>query len=109
LTFIKDEEVENALDWLILNASNAAQARADKLYLEAYSKVLLAKIMKEHPSLPVSAQEREAYADPRYEMHLNGWKEAVLNDAKMQWQKNAYEAKLEAWRTMSATERAMKL
>ena len=109
MIFIKDEEVEHALFWLQDHATQAAQSRADRLYLEAYSKVLLAKIMKEHSSLPVSAQEREAYADPRYEMHLKGLREAVLNDVKLQWQKAAMEAKLESWRTMSATERAGKL
>jgi hypothetical protein len=108
-SFISDEEVERSLHWLADNASKAAQCRADRLYLEAFSKVLIAQIMKEHATLPVSAQEREAYADPRYEMHLKGLKEAIHNDVQIQWRKAAHEAKLESWRTMSATERAMKL
>ena len=109
MAFIKDEEVEQALFWLSDHACKAAQARADKLYLEAYSKVLLAQIMKEHPSLGVAAQEREAHSDPRYLMHLKGLREAHINDHKMSWLKASMEAKIEAWRTMNATERAMKL
>lgn len=107
--FIPDSEIEAALFWLQDHAHKAAQSRAERLHLEDYSKVLIAKIMREWPSLGVSAQEREAYADPRYETHLKGLKEAIFNDVKLQWTKSAMEARLEAWRTMSATERAAKL
>jgi hypothetical protein len=41
-------KVERSLHWLADNASKAAQCRADRLYLEAFSKVLIAQIMKEH-------------------------------------------------------------
>jgi hypothetical protein len=107
--FITDEEIETALFWLHDNASKAAQARADRIYLESYSKVLVAKIMKEHPSLSGVAQEREAYADPRYEMHLKGLHEAVLQDHKLTWLKDSCKAKMEAWQTMSANIRGAKL
>ena len=107
--FISDESVDKALHWLIQHASDAAGAKADRIHVEAYSKVLLSQIMKEHPDLSVAAQEREAYADPRYIEHLKALRDAVERDCKMQFLRSACEAKLEAWRTMSATERAMKI
>lgn len=107
--FVTDESVEKALDWLRSNAIAASRAKAERVYLEAFTKHLIAKIMKEHPSLPVSGQEREAYADARYLTHIEGLKVAVENDSRMQFLRSAAEAKLEAWRTLHATERAMKL
>ena len=109
MSFITDEEVEKALDWLRVSAVQCAKARAERIYLDEYSKALRSILMKEHGNLSVSAQEREACSDPRYVSHLDALRIAVENDAKMQFLRAAAEAKLEAWRTMHATERAMKL
>jgi hypothetical protein len=111
--FITEESVDKALHWLMSHAAEAAKARAERIYLEEYSRVLRSKIMQEHTGLlkelSVSAQEREACADPRYEEHLQALKIAVENDAKMTFLRGACEARIEAWRTQAATERAMKL
>lgn len=108
-SFITDEEIEKALDWLRDNALPAAKARAERLYVEDYARVLKARIMKEHPKLSAVAQEREAYADQRYLQHLEAIRQAVEEDARITFLRGAAESKLEAWRTMAATERAMKL
>ncbi len=71
---IDEKEVEAAVDWLRDTANEAAQKRAERLYLDEYRKVLRAKLMKQHMDLPVSAQEREALADPKYEEHLQALK-----------------------------------
>lgn len=106
---VTDEEAEKALHWLRANIGNAAKARAERSYLEEYSKVLRAMIMKEHTSLSAAAQEREAYADPRYLTHIEGLKKAIENDCRMTFARGAAEAVQDAWRTQAATERAMKL
>jgi hypothetical protein len=107
--FITEESVDKALHWLMTNATAAAKARAEKVYLEEYTKALRSKLMQEHKELPVSAQEREACADPRYAQHLEVLKIAVENDAKITFIRGACEARIEAWRTQAATERAMKV
>ena len=63
---ITDEDVETAFDWLRENAAAAAKARAERVYLEEFRKSLKSQLMQEHHNIPVSAQERDAYADPRY-------------------------------------------
>ena len=55
---IDEKEVEAAVDWLRDTANEAAQKRAERLYLDEYRKVLRAKLMKQHMDLPVSAQQR---------------------------------------------------
>jgi hypothetical protein len=107
--FITETEIEKALDYLRDNADAAARARAERIYMEEYRKVVKAQLMKEHDGIPISAQEREAYADPNYAAHLDALREAVFQDEKHRFLLEAAKAKCDAWRTQSATERAMKL
>lgn len=103
---IPDSKVEEAFDWLHANANAAAEAKAQRVYLEEYRKILKARIMQEHNDLPVSAQEREAYASSRYEEHLEGLKLAVERDERLRWLKEAKLAEIDAWRTASSNRRA---
>lgn len=109
MKFISEDEIDRALDYLRDNANVAAQARANRVYAEEYRKTVKAQIMKEHDALPISAQERNAYADPRYVAHLEAIKEAVFADEKHRFLLAAAQAKCDAWRTQQATERAMKI
>lgn len=105
-SFITDEEIDKALDFLRDNARDAAQARAERIYVEEYRKTLKATLMKEHGSMSAVLQEREAYADPRYVQHLEAIKEAVKADEFSRFMRIAAEAKIEAWRTQSSNSRA---
>ena len=106
---INEQEVEAAVDWLRDTAQEAAQKRAERLYLDEYRKVLRAQLMKQHMDLPVSAQEREALADPKYAEHLQSLKIAIDEDERMRFLRVAAEAKIEAWRSMNANYRAIKV
>ena len=103
--FIDDSEIESALAWLTSNASAAAKARAERSYVEDYAKVLRARIMKEHPKLSAAKQEAEAYADSRYLQHLEAIRQAINEDAKCTFLREAALAKINAWQSMSANER----
>lgn len=102
---IAESDIEKACDYLVANARKAAKARAERAYVEEYRKTIKAQIMREHNNLPLGAQEREAYADPRYAQHLQAIKEAVEADEYQRWMMAAAEAKLEAWRTQQANAR----
>ena len=106
---ISEDEVQKALDYLRDHAGEAAQARANRLHLEDYLKVIKANIMRENQLLPLGAQEREAYADPRYAAHLEVIKQAIEMDEKHRFLLEAAKAKLDCWRTLMATERAHKI
>lgn len=102
---ISEQDIERAFDWLVQNADKAAETRAARIYLEEGRKRLKAIIMSEHVNMPVSAQEREAYADDRYKVHLEGLREAIAADEKMKWLKDTAIAKIEAWRTLESSRR----
>ena len=84
-----------------------AQARADRVDAEEYRKSLTAILMKEHAALPAVAQEREAYADPRYLAHLDALKTAVEAEEAARWRMVTAQAAVEVWRTLSANDRGM--
>lgn len=104
---ITETDIFKALDWLRDNAEEAAQAKANRVYLEEYRKTLKAVLMKEHSTLPLAAQEREAYADPRYLVHLEGLRQAVFEEGRLNHLRTAAEAKIEAWRSQEANHRAI--
>jgi hypothetical protein len=103
---VSDEELDKALAYLRDSATDAAQARADRLYLDDYSRVIRATIMSEHLSEPVNAQERYAHGDTRYKNHLEGLKQAIFLDERFRFLREAAAAKVEAWRTYQANLRA---
>lgn len=105
-SFISDDEIDKALDFLRDNARDAAQARADRIYVEEFRKTLKASLMKEHGQMSAVLQEREAYSDARYITHLEAIREAVKIDEYHRFMRVAAEAKIEAWRTQSSNSRA---
>ena len=106
---ITDEEIEKAIDWLKNNADQSAKSRAERIYMEEYRKSLKAMLMKKFVDMPVSSQEREAYAHPEYIEHLKAIKIAVERDEKNRFLRVTAEAKIEAWRSMSANLRSIKI
>lgn len=106
---ISDDDVEKALDYLRNNAVKAAQARAERVYVEEYRKTIKAMIQKETADSPLGAQERDAYDDPRYKEHLEAIKQAVYADEYQRFMREAALAKIEAWRTMCSNRRADKI
>jgi 16S rRNA G966 N2-methylase RsmD len=104
---ISDQDVEGAVDYLRDNARTAAQAKANRIYMEEFRKVVKSTIMRENQNIPLGAQEAIAYCDPRYDQHLKAMREAIEKDEYHRWMLTAAEAKIEAWRTQSATNRAL--
>lgn len=96
---IAEEDVEKAVLWLGQTATAAAQARANREYMDEYRKALRAKIMCENTGQPLAAQERDAMADPRYLAHLEVFKDAVQKDEHFRWLKVAAETKISVWQT----------
>lgn len=101
------DDIDKAFNFLRDYADDAAKARAERLYLDEFSKSLKSIIMREHPLLAVNAQEREALADERYLSHLKGLKQAIYEDEKIRYLMSAADTKCEVWRTMQANERAI--
>lgn len=98
-----------ALDFIRDNAPAYAQAKAKRVYLEEYRKTKKALCMRAAESSGVnaiSAQERDAYADPEYKQILDGLQVAVEEEERLRWLIVAAQARIEVWRTIEANRRA---
>lgn len=106
---ISDDDVDRALDWLVSNGKKAAQARANRVYVEEFRKVLKAQLMAQaaqEGSGSLGAQEIAAYSHPSYKAHLEAIREAVEADEQMRWLQVTADARIRAWQTQAATRRA---
>ena len=104
---ITDAEIEKSVDYLRDNARKAAQAKAERIYLEEYRKVVKALLMREVASESLGGQEARAYADKRYTTHLDALQGAIERDEYHRWMMVAAQAKIEAWRTQQSTQRVL--
>ena len=106
---ISDDDIEKAVEYLRSNSRHAAQAKAERIYMEEYRKVVKAQIMREALSDSLGAQESRAYSESRYIEHLKATREAIERDEYHRWMMIAAQAKIEAWRSQQANMRAVKL
>lgn len=104
---ITDAEIEKSVDYLRDNARKAAQAKAERIYMEEYRKVVKALLMREVASESLGGQEARAYADKRYTTHLDALQGAIERDEYHRWMMVAAQAKIEAWRTQQSTQRVL--
>jgi hypothetical protein len=103
---ITDEQCEAAMDFLRDNAAEAGQAKANRMYLDDYTKSLMAILMTERAMDSLGAQERYARAHPKYLTHLEGLKVAIAEDVRQQYLMEAAKVKIDVWRSLQARERA---
>lgn len=102
-------DIIKVLDFIRDHAPKLAKAKATRIYLEEYRKTKKALCMKtaeECGTNAISAQERDAYADPEYQELLSGLRVAVEEEEHLRWMMVAAQAKAEVWRSLQANSRA---
>jgi hypothetical protein len=106
---IDDAALEKALDWLKDNASKAAKARAERVYLEEWIPSLRAQLAARfiEDGDSVSAADMKAKASQSYRTALEGYRQAVEADELMRWHRTRADAIVEVWRSDQANQRAM--
>lgn len=97
---ISEEEIERAIQYLVDNSAKDAQARAERLYLEAYVKTVLAEEGLKVDGSAARA-EMEARASARYLATLQAFKEAVFEDERRKFLRSTAETKVSAWQTQT--------
>jgi hypothetical protein len=102
---ISDDEIERCVSYLRDSAREAAQARAEREYLDKFMKSKLAMLASGLNEGSEALRDREARKHPEYLKVLDGYKEAVRRDEEMRFLRDAAHAKIEAWRTFSSNTR----
>src|SRR5512139_1660187 len=106
---LSDDEIERALDYLRDTATKAAQARAERAYVEQWLRALRSTLLLSAPGTSIAEREAYAFAHHDYGTALQALRAAVENDEKFRFLREAASARIEAWRTQSSNERAARI
>jgi len=105
-----DNAPHAAVDYILKNRAEYAQAKAKRVYLEEFRKSKKSILMKEAMVKgfeAVTAQEREAYAHPEYLALLEGLEAAVAIEEKLKWGMEAARMRIDIYRTEEASNRLL--
>ena len=98
--------MQKAVEYLKSSAEPASKARAERLYLEDYTKHLRAKIARTFEGSAAS-QLISAEASEEFKTHLDALRIAIEQDELYRHKIHAADVVVDCWRSEQATERAM--
>jgi hypothetical protein len=103
--FINEEEVEKALHYLSSSAKDYAKWKARMKYLELHRKSIRAAEILSAKGNTISENTQKGEASKAYKDILIEYHEAVYEFTLIDAYRNAAESKIEAWRTISSSNR----
>jgi hypothetical protein len=101
------ENAERAMERLMSSPHKKAKAAENLSLAESNMKRVKALVMGKFRHLPVSAQEREAYASVEYVKATIELAETIANYELIKAEVDADRALLEGWRTAESTARTL--
>jgi hypothetical protein len=108
MSFISDDQASDALNWLVANARALGDAKEALVKAERMVERVKAIQMKRFSELPVSAQEREARATDAMQAAYEAEAKAAGQYEYLRACKDAAIARVEAWRSLQATQRSLR-
>ena len=103
---ITDNQVQEALDWMIKNEDALAEAKAAYHELDRFSKTIKAELMSKISSnMSVAARETEALANEEYKTHLDNLRIAEEQYLKYEYKMDHNKLICQLWQTISANKR----
>ena len=103
---ITDNQVQEALDWMIKNEDALAEAKAAYHDLDRFSKTIKAELMsKISINMSVAARETEALANEEYKTHLDNLRIAEEQYLKLEYKMDHNKLICQLWQTISANKR----
>ena len=103
---ITDNQVQEALDWMIKNEDALPEAKAAYHDLDRFSKTIKAELMSKISSnMSVAARETEALANEEYKTHLDNLRIAEEQYLKYEYKMDHNKLICQLWQTISANKR----
>jgi len=103
--FITDSEIEKALNYLRDTSENYAKWKGRMKYLESHRKSVRSSEVLRATGKTISENVHRGEASEAYKDILKEYEEAVYEYTLLDAMRAAAEAKIEAWRTLSASYR----
>tara|TARA_R100001443_G_scaffold22391_2_gene34631 strand:+ start:1780 stop:2103 length:324 start_codon:yes stop_codon:yes gene_type:complete len=103
---ITENQVQEALNWMIKNEDALAVAKAAYHDLDRFSKTIKAELMSKISSnMSVAARETEALANEEYKTHLDNLRIAEEQYLKLEYKMDHNKLICQLWQTISANKR----
>ena len=96
-----------AINFMIKNAEAYAQAKANVVYLTEHRKSVKAIGFQRSLKNTMAEKEADAYTTAEYTSCVEGLKEAVAEAERLRWMLVAAQARVDCWRSMEASNRAV--
>lgn len=96
-----------AINFMIKNAEVYALAKAQVVYLTEYRKTVKSQGILRSLKSTVVEKEADAYTTVEYKTCIEGLKEAVAEAERLRWMLVAAQARVDCWRSMEASNRAV--
>jgi hypothetical protein len=96
-----------AINFMIKNSEAYAQAKAQVVYLTEYRKTVKSQGILRSLKTTVVEKEADAYTTVEYKTCVEGLKEAVAEAERLRWMLVAAQARVDCWRSMEASNRAV--
>ena len=96
-----------AINFMIKNAEAYSQAKAQVVYLTEYRKTVKAIGFQRSLKNTMAEKEADAYTSAEYISCVEGLREAVAEAERLRWMLVAAQARVDCWRSMEASNRAV--
>ena len=96
-----------AINFMIKNAEAYSQAKADVTYLTEHRKTVKAIGFQRSLKNTMAEKEADAYTTAEYTSCVEGLREAVAEAERLRWMLVAAQARVDCWRSMEASNRAV--
>jgi hypothetical protein len=108
MSFVTDDQASAALEWLMNNAKWLGRAAERRSLAEAMTKRIKAIEMARSEAKTVAEKERDALASDAYLKAIQDEAEAVGDYETLRALKDAATARIDAWRSITATQRSIR-
>ena len=96
---IDENEAQRSIDYIYDNAPVYADAKAKRVYIENYMKVVKAREMANSDKKTLGDREIDAYMSMDYEVQLKAMREAVAKEEEIKYRMEAAKLRFEHWKT----------
>lgn len=100
-----EHDPHKAADFIIRNAKKYAEAKSQRMFLEEKRKAVKALLMNESTGKTVADREQYAYSHPNYQVLLDSFKAAILEEETLRIQIRGAELTIDIWRSEQASNR----
>lgn len=108
MSFVSDEQAESALEWMVKNARFIGELKRRQVLTESMTKRVKAIEMARSDAKTIAEKERDALASDAYLKAIEDEAEAAGAFEEARALKDAATARIECWRSLSATQRTLR-